>query len=363
MTMNDLSRRLHEIYVRLHFTRDQRLGFYESLYVMLKNKMPLKTAFGAVRDIHVTVKPRALVNHIFHNVWGQLHEGHSFADCMAPWVPDGEYLMIRAGHDGGDLVAVLETVLKVQRRLNVLVSQVLSAMAMPAIYLVVLVGMSVLVADYVVPWIEKFLPHMGKAGDDDSGGIAQLSVFLHRWLPPAIIFFIGLITAMIWSFSRVTGPLRRLLDKLPGYNLYRAFVGAEFLLTLSGYLKQNVPIRDALERIKLASSGYRAWHLDQMLLALSAGSEVGEAFRTGLFSSELEIKFMSYARHMQATDFSQMMETVAEDSVAEVSAKTLRFAKAFSSASKAIMLLALAWLAMVVMSSVYASLSGVTGVS
>lgn len=360
MNTNSIIRYFQRLYVKLHFTRTHRLGFYESLSVLLAN-MPLKPAVEAVREINVSVRPKALVNQVFKDIWESMQEGVAFADCLAPWVPDGEYLMFRATSEGGDLTEVLATVVLVQRRLNALVNKILGAMVMPTVYLVVLIGTAFVVSDYLVPFIQKILPSGGSGAQGDSG-VGGLTNFMHHWLAPTIIGVLGLLAATVWSFSRLTGPVRNVLDRVPGYSIYRAFAGAEFLLTLSGYLKQNIPVHSALEKIKASSAGYREWHVDQMLASLRTGREVGEALRTGLFSKELEVRIMSYTRNMKGGDFSKMIEAAAEASVIEVSEKAIRFATAFSSLAKAFMLLALTWLAMVVMSSAFGSLAGTTGV-
>lgn len=361
MTVEDITRLLRIKYIRQYFTRPVRLQFYESMAVMLRNDLPIRSAFEAVKQIYTEVSPRSMVNNVYNAIWKELREGRSFAECLAPWIPDGEYLMIRAVSDGGEIRGVLDTVVLVQSQLSSLISQVGRALFMPVVYLIGLVLTVIAVGKYLMPFMHKILPPMGPTskGPPPPSGIEN---YVNHGLAPTLVLSFVAIALIVWSLPRLTGPVRVVLDKLPGYGIYRAFAGAEFLLTLSGYLKENIPVQSALERIQATTTGYRNWHVNQMLAALRNGREIGDAMRTGLFSKELEIKFMSYARHMQAGEFTVMIERVATDAIREVTIKTVKFANIFGVLSKAVIMLAVAWVAMMLLNSVFASMSSFTGV-
>lgn len=329
-------------YIKYHFNRDARLGFYDVLAVMLRNKLPIKPAMESTREIHRTVKPRSLINHIFDEVWAGIHEGETLGDCLAPWIPGGEYLMIRAG--AGDIGGVLETLVLVQSRLSHLTKQVINAMIMPTLYLVVFIASLFIVGVYLLPFVNQMFGKSGPGGAAPPDDLNAMGDFAKHGLGPSVILFILVIAALIWSLPRLTGPLRYAMDRLPGYSIYRYFAGAEFLLTLSGYLKQGIPIVTSLERIKEGSYGYRRWHVEQMLESMRAGHSVGQAFQTGLFSPEFEIKFMAYAQHIRGSEFTDMITRAAEDSVKEVTERTIKFAKRAESFTKAFLMFAFGWL-------------------
>jgi type II secretory pathway component PulF len=82
-------------------------------------------------------------------------------------------------------------------------------------------------------------------------------------------YLLGCVALLPLGISRLlpvwTGPVRKLIDELPLFSLYKAWTGLGFLLSLSALLKAGVSLRDALEMLVRRSPPYIAERLQAVM--------------------------------------------------------------------------------------------------
>ncbi|HHE4618888.1 TPA: type II secretion system F family protein, partial [Escherichia coli] len=78
-------------------------------------------------------------------------------------------------------------------------------------------------------------------------GMSEFFIGYGFWLCGTIFALTLLIR---FSFSRYTGPGRRMLDKAPPWSLYQTLHGVNYLFSISSMLQINIPLSQALLRME-----------------------------------------------------------------------------------------------------------------
>ncbi|EFF2574889.1 type II secretion protein F, partial [Escherichia coli] len=78
-------------------------------------------------------------------------------------------------------------------------------------------------------------------------GMSEFFIGYGFWLCGAIFALTVLIR---FSFSRYTGPGRRMLDRVPPWSLYQTLHGVNYLFSISSMLQINIPLSQALLRME-----------------------------------------------------------------------------------------------------------------
>lgn len=137
-------------------------NFTNELAVMLRAGLPLDRALRV--QIGMSLKPAfaALLDDIFKSVKG----GDSFSQALAPHQAlFGEFYinMVRSGEAGGQLAAVLSSLVEHLERIKALRESVVSALIYPAILVIVAIVSVFLMLGFVVPQFEALFVDMGEA--------------------------------------------------------------------------------------------------------------------------------------------------------------------------------------------------------
>ena len=119
-----------------------------------------------------------------------------------------------------------------------------------------------------------------------SRSVLVFSKFVGSWgLVVALMMILTLIT-LIWSAPRWAGEMRRRLDWIPIYSVYRQIAGPEVLSAWLALMSAGTQSHLALTTLKAGMPAYLAWHITQMQNAMYQGQQIEVALNTGLFTKE-----------------------------------------------------------------------------
>jgi len=206
------------------------------------------------------------------------------------WFPADELALIRAAQMLGNeaLVATLAHLGKVAR-LSQQAFKLLQAVLWPAgLALFVVVSLSLLVPWFTLP---QLLHTFAMVPEMYFGVMTQRLLGFAHWidryyLPGFGVIGVG-VTAILWSLPNMTGPVRRYLDRLLWWEMYRSVHALRFTMFLRVALgtpeQAHTRLRAAfLMQVPGANRWLRA-HLDTMLQRLAQGQAGVECLDTGLF--------------------------------------------------------------------------------
>lgn len=294
--MNELFEKVQKAFVDLNgrfaFGTKIRLQTYENLYHMLENDLPLDHCIYELVDRKTARKrPEAVVLKRWHD---KMKQGYTFAEAIREHVPSGELSLIGAGERGGKLAEGLKQAHRVTSSLLMLRKQLVSKLAMPATMFAALGFLIIGFSTKMAPEFAKTLP---PAQWSQSGQILYaFSLFVKEYWIHSFVGMGVLVAGIALSLSRLTGPVRAKLDRLPPWSIYRTYSSATFLIALSSLMSAGVPILDAVKHVRVTASDWAKSHLNVMVSRMRAGVEYGEALDTGLMDDETSDNVMIYSR-------------------------------------------------------------------
>lgn len=236
--------------------------------------------------------------------WAAQHQENG-ADLVETWrgtLPDADLMMMSAAiRTGGP--GALEQALEDTARVSGLVAKAkgifVSTIMVGAFAVTLGLGMAYAMPTFFLPTIKEsfsFVPveMWGSKGKS----MLAFADFLKAYSLYCLAAIVGVVGWISWSLSNYTGPGRAWLDrKAPLYTLYRDFMSATFIATLSSMLKKrgnvSMNLREAIEVIREASNPWMGWHCTQMMGNLEElGGQSADIFNTGIMDEE-DFYFMS----------------------------------------------------------------------
>lgn len=267
--------------------RQRRADFYFDLASALEDKVPL---FTILRKQEARARQTSRGEALLYRQMLRRAMNGSLSQALSDVVPTAELIMIDAIQGSGDaslakgLYFMSDTVEKIDRMMRTIKKAILYPCLLLIIFSALLTGFSLfavpVLADLLPP--EKW-PALGRVLYSVSYAISH-----HGWL-----MAVAVVTAIVLfarSLPRWQGPLRRRLDRLPPYSLYRDFSGAMLVVSISSLMRTGVSLRSSLERASRFSSPWMRWHIRQVLTRLSSeqATQFGEAFATGMLNPTME---------------------------------------------------------------------------
>lgn len=293
---------------RKTFSTGDRLKLYEELGFLLGNNLRLNIALENMLTTARnggTTAARAAV--WLEDILDGINNGLSLDRALANWVPRAECAIISAGVQDSKMVEALERASLVVRGIDEMKSSVFSQLAYPATLLSVVVGLLFMINDHFLPSLERLLPR-----EFWTGGIwwlgASASLVAEQGVYLACITVLLLAWA-IWSLPNVTGRIRRVLDHLIPWSLYRDFQGVVFLLNVAALLGANVRTLEALNKLAAHASPWLLERLNAVRRQVNAGDHLGLAmFNAGYaFPSREAINKLVLLTASQNNDNSQLV--------------------------------------------------------
>jgi len=224
-------------------------------------------------------------------------EGGKLSRTFAGTLPSDEVMLLhmlqKRGGEGvfaEGLAELAENTALVQRA----VSTLLGALMTAAFPIALLVGMLILIPLYTVPEIKSgFSMVPPSLYPPKAVQLFTLSDFISNNGFLLILGAMGLVALVIWSLSRLRGPVRKYFDKyLIIWGIYRDFQGIKFLSSLSLVLKnrnnETSRLKDAVEMQLSGSSPWKESMIRGMLKNIADGKPVVDVFKVGMFDRDME---------------------------------------------------------------------------
>ena len=260
-----------------------RIEIYETLELLLSNQVLLSTALREIyriesKDGKKTNEVRAIV---IYDCITALDSGRSLSDALVNWVPDPEVQLLRAGERSGDMVKALKDIVRIISAKG----KIVGAVAGGAVYPVVLLGMiSILlhqIANNMVPQFARILPP-----EKWTGAAAALRVIAHivTSYGLASIVILGVVFAWVsWSLPNMDkSPLRKYLDMIPPWSIYRMLNGSTFLLNVAVMLRAGIRVQEALIMLSKGGSPWLKHRIQAAIQNINQGANLGLALhKTG----------------------------------------------------------------------------------
>ncbi len=267
--------------------RNRRADFYQDLAAALEDRVSI---FTVLKGFEARARRRDPSTAKMYLAMMKAMQKDGLAHALRPIISPTELIMLDAIQNSGDatlakgLFFMADMCAKLDQMSRVMRKAVAYPLGLLIVFSALLIGFSV----YAVPVIETLLPvEKWPPIGQTMHAVAYVVRHYGLWIVGAVVV---LLVAFMRSLSRWQGPVRRVLDKYPPYNVYRSYTGAMLIVSLSSLMRTGVSLRGSLERAMKFSSPWLRWHLRETLRALSSGNatQFGSAFRSGFLTGDME---------------------------------------------------------------------------
>jgi type II secretory pathway component PulF len=257
--------------------------FTSQLSLMLEIDTPLTIALKAVGD--------EIQNPAFKEVVTSLHrdieEGHQLSDALErhPKVFDNKFVsMVRAGETGGFLNKILDRIVEMQEKRQILITQLKSALTYPAVLFVFGVIVIVFILAFVLPKFTAFFEGKESILPWTTRFLMIASDSLQHYWWAHLLAITGLVMGLkFFGKSQLGRTLRdRFLISGPMIsNLSNKIYTCEMIRTLGYLMESHVPLLEAIEVTTptIWNQYYRRF-LDEIRNTVDQGGRFAQSFAT-----------------------------------------------------------------------------------
>lgn len=223
----------------------------QQMAVMLRSGLTLLTALRNAAENST----RHSMTRLLLSVADQIQHGSSFADALAEHrsIPPMVVHLARVGEQTGTLDAVLTRAAESLERRRLLRSQLISALAYPAIVFFAAIGVAVFMIVSVIPKLEVFLRALGRRLPPITQALLDVSSFVQQyglWIVVGLFALTGVTIALyLWPPSRMV--MDRCLLRVPIVGaLLRLAATVQFCYGLSVLLKSGITLVEGLRTVE-----------------------------------------------------------------------------------------------------------------
>lgn len=220
-------------------------------------------------------KPKEPLALMIREWQGRLNQGKSLATSMHGWISVPEEMIIEAGEQSENLATALDDALQAQNAGRGIRNAILGGLAYPAVLLGSLIAMLWGFSTKIVPTFETILPAEKWTGN--AAVMHDVSAFVVAWLPLGGAIFGGSITLMILSMPILLGPVRKYLDWIPPWSVFKITQGASFMISMRGFISAGTTVPEALRNMLKIGNPYFKERVAGILSKINMGRNLGEA--------------------------------------------------------------------------------------
>lgn len=271
--------------------RSKLNDFYEELLENLQMNIAVSHFLQTRRQLALKRKKGGEAA-IYKLMLQRMEEGGSLSEAGRGLLPNSNLIMIQAGEHVAKIAAGVESALFANRSMTLMRAAVTKHLLTPIIMLIALFGLMMLFGFTVIPQFLFILPL------ERLGMGYRVTYTIMQTLSKNYLTIVPTLVVMIWgiviSVTRLTGTIRDWLDKLPPYSIVRQYVSASLLINISGLLRNNVTLQDAVSLLLRDASSYERYHLATIKRRLNNGLALTAALDTGLIPYEVVDRLVSF---------------------------------------------------------------------
>lgn len=313
---------------KLLFSESQRMQLYEKITSFLDDGIDLHSVLKKLGDKYAEngeTDPRSKIL----LEWAEgMSNGRSFSSCIQQWVPVSESMLVKAGEQAGEISTAIKNAMFATEKVKEMKSKLSSELGYPIMLILALFGMLYMISVKVMPELSAVQsPELWPSGSQSLYALTEFVRTKWYWVFVVLIISFYLIS---YSLSRLTGPVRRVLDNIQPYSTYRSVQSSIFMISVASQMKTGVPIVDAVQTLEKMSNRYISWHLREILLRLNSGVVVGRALNTGFMDRETGVDIEVFGATSNLQD---SMETIGNRSIDNTMSSIVTMAGGFRALS------------------------------
>ncbi|MBD8165376.1 type II secretion system F family protein [Erwinia persicina] len=261
------------------FTAQDRIEIYDDFRQYLLDGRSAEEAYEKLIDNYSRrgKNPGDAVAQILTECAENLGSGFGLGDSLREWIPDQELSIIESCELAGRPAEGFLNAIKIAEGTGRISRAVKSTVSITAYLTVLSVAVVALFCVMLVPVIIQAVPLSQWNSVQTAVYYFYLLLRDYWWL--LLLITGGLMTLVVVSLPRLTGPLRFFLDRFPPWSVYRRIHGAAFIMNVNAMDASGIPMEQAVESMKTSTRS--AWLYERMEAlerAITSGEEnLGQA--------------------------------------------------------------------------------------
>jgi len=271
-----LPKSLFNLAVKFEFGAPQRYKFYMKLVQLLSNGVSLDSAIKQIETL--SGGGSSIMPALYRRWYNNIINGQNFGDCMAPYVPSSEAILLETGANSGKLVDALTNTAESISQQAKIKKAIIGATAYPTLLFAMLIGAMLLASYNIIPTFEEIIPVSEWTGV--SYWVAKVAEFIRNYSIGVFFVMFLFIVLVAYSLPRWTSRTRIIFDNFVPWSLYRMWQGSSFLLAISSMMSSGVKLDDlSLNRIAKQSDPYLRQRIRAISRYIVSGQNLGEALK------------------------------------------------------------------------------------
>ncbi|HDP0317330.1 TPA: type II secretion system F family protein [Salmonella enterica subsp. enterica serovar Concord] len=269
------------------FTKKERFYLYQFCADMIKAKLPVYDSVIKLQTEGRTLLGAGFVKKL-QLFLDKMATTESLSGVFEGFVPRQELGVIYSSEKSGAMAEGFLSIVSTLKFEQQLRSQLVKAVSFPLIMLCLAL---IVIAGYAVkvfPAFEKVIPT--SRWPEVTQVLYSFGTALYQglWIQ-ILVTFIVIVLVIRVVMGNVSGSLRnKVLDRVLPFSTYRRMSASLFLNSLSAMLRNNIPLNESLEVIRLNANRWMRQHIVVMQNNMAQGQAYGKALNTGLLgASEL----------------------------------------------------------------------------
>jgi type II secretory pathway component PulF len=266
---------LLKLQLALEFNAKARERLYRKLAQLLRNGVSLDRALEQIAYIE-SKRRHVGIAAVLRRWRSAIQNGQNFGQCVAPFVPNSESLLLESGGNSGRLIESFLNAADAVAQSRRIKGAIIGAGSYPALLICVLAAALVAASYKIIPAFGEVLPVEQWQGA--AALTADLTAGIRNHGLNILLFIIGTFFAVAFSLPRWCGRTRLLVEGIAPWSIYRMWTGSSFLLALAALMSSGVKIDDmALRRLSGRASPYLRERITAITKQLASGLNLGEA--------------------------------------------------------------------------------------
>lgn len=279
-------------FTRVQFTSSKRLFLYQKISSFLDQGVPIHDILDQLAKNYAALKKSDIRATILKEWVAGLSVGRDFSTILGEWVPAAEAMLIRSGEKSGSLSDAFRNACVTTEASGRMKETIFAKLSYPAVLFMMLFGLIYMFSTKAIPPL--VLVKDPETWPPASKNLYTMSTFVENYWLAFIVSIVVFVIFVLISIPRLTGFSRRILDRLPPWNIYKTFQSAVFLVSIAAMMRTGTPLVESIQAMKRLSNPYVTEYLKKMLLRMDAGRPIGEALNVGFFTNEMGMDIKIY---------------------------------------------------------------------
>lgn len=249
------------------FNADDRSDIYDNFRHYLLDGQSIKKTFDRL-IINYTrrgKKPNNEIAQILKECAAHFEEGTPLAEALKAWFPEQEISVIEACHIAGRPADGFQKAIHIAHSTEQLKKAIRGALLTSAYLFSLSLTILTLACVMLVPLLLESVPLVQWSLAQK--GVYYFYLFVITWGGWLFIGFVLTCILIVYSFPRWVGKRRFYADKFPPYSFYKGIQGSTFVTSVSALMSSNIPVKNAL--IKMRDLSQSPWLIEKINAALA----------------------------------------------------------------------------------------------